>query len=723
MIVIALAAGCAASPVVGAAELLDFETVRGKWRSSDAWLLDRQGEPLQRVRIDPSVRRLDWVTLEQVSPALRAAVVLSEDRRFHEHSGVDWTAVAGAAFRNLFNQRTRGASTLTMQLAGLLDADLRRGAKGRTWSQKIDQAWVALRLERQWRKDQILEAYLNHAPFRGDLMGIDAAAQALFAKQPSGLNLREAAVLAALLRAPNASVEQVARRACGVIAAVEPARAGDCESLDGFVRLAFARRSADVDERAGLAPRLAPHLARAMLRTAGDRVRSTLDASIQRQVVEALRTHLAELEGREVEDGAVLVLDNRSGDVLAWVGSSGSRSSSPEVDGVTAPRQAGSTLKPFLYALAIESRRLTAASILDDSPLDLGTASGVYIPQNYDHRHRGPVSLRVALASSLNVPAVRTLVMVTPDSLHQRMRALGFDTLAQSGDYYGYSLALGSADVSLLALAGAYRVLARGGLNAPIRTRVLESTAPRAGARVFDAATAWLIADILADPNARAPSFGADSVLVTRGWTAVKTGTSKDMRDNWCVGFSDRYTVAAWVGNFSGASMREVSGVDGAAPIWAAVMRSLHRHQPSRGPSPPSGLVSRSVSFDGVPEPPREEWFLAGTELDVVQRVEGGERALALRTPVDRSVFALDPDIPIDRQRIVFEAEGERAAEASWRVDGRVVGRGASLSWLPAPGVHRIELIDIGKVVATARIEVRGLRAGMSPGRPRRGGA
>ena len=719
-VVAVIAAAVSGRAVAGGAALPTFDEVRAGWHSSDAWLLDRDGRPLQRQRVDHGARRLDWISLDEVSPALRAAIVLSEDRRFHQHSGVDWTAVAAASFRNLFDERTRGASTLTMQLAGLLDERLRRGADGRSFAQKIDQAWIATRLERRWRKHQILEAYLNLAPFRGELVGVDAASRTMFGKQPVGLDAAESAVLAVLLRGPNAGADRVGRRACALLRELrgqsdDPA---DCLAVEGIARLALARRAGAADARLDGAPQLAPHLARQMLKTSDAPVLSTVRADLQRVAHDALRRHLSALARRNVEDGAVLVLDNRSGEVLAWVGSSGALSSAAAVDGVTALRQAGSTLKPFLYALALEKRLLTAASLLDDSPVDLATATGLYIPRNYDRGFKGLVSLRAALGASLNVPAVRTLVTVTPDALVERMRALGFDSLNQSGDWYGYSLALGSADVSLLALTNAYRALANGGRYSPVVR--MRDGATQAAAKVVDPAAAFIVADILADRNARALTFGTDSTLALRGWAAVKTGTSKDMRDNWCIGFSDRYTVGVWVGNFSGEPMWNVSGISGAAPVWADVMSWLHRGEVSRPPSPPAGVVGERVVFEPGLEPPRDEWFLRGTELRRVARVERVATKTAIVAPVDASLYALDPDIPPASQRLTFVADGEHAAAARWVLDGRTVGHGARLAWPPMPGRHRLELRTRDDRLAPGSFEVRGarLRGSPSPARP-----
>ncbi|MEJ8856099.1 penicillin-binding protein 1C [Variovorax robiniae] len=703
-----------------------FDEVRRDFHPSDVRVLDRDGELLQRVRTDAAVRRGQWIALADVSPALRSAMLLSEDKRFYEHSGVDWRAVSASAWGNLWNTRTRGASTITMQLAGLLDEDLRQGAGGRSLSQKLGQTVDAQRLERSWRKDQILEAYLNTVPFRGEVVGIDALSRTLFGKAPSGLDMREAALAAALVRAPNARPAQVAQRACEVLRTMEATQASkaDCDAMDMFASAALQRRVFDPSEG------IAPHLGRRVAKSANgaESVRTTLRAPLQRFALGSLQRHLRELRGREVQDGALVVLDNATGEVLAWVGSSGPLSQAAEVDGVLAQRQPGSTLKPFLYAEAIAERRLTAASLLDDSSAQISTASGLYIPQNYDRQFKGHVSVRTALASSINVPAVRTLVMVSPEAFARQLRAAGV-SLRESGDYYGYSLALGSAEVTLLSLTNGYRTLANGGRFSPTRDVVQAQPGTGPAVQVIDAGAAFIVGDILSDPNARALTFGLDSVLGTRFWTAVKTGTSKDMRDNWAIGWSQRYTVGVWVGNASGAPMRDVSGTSGAAPVWAEVMGFLHRREPSRAPSPPPGLVQARVTFgagadNGPLEAARSEWFLPGTEqsLFAVEPAMGGGVAARITAPADGTILALDPDIPPERQRVRFEATG-RAVR--WRMDGKPFARENSVQWLPWPGRHVVQLTDAqGTVLDEIRLEVRGagVRAGnaVNPGMARR---
>ncbi len=717
-----------------------FNEIKASWQPSDTLILDRQGEVLQRIRTDATVRRGQWLALADISPALRTALVLSEDKRFYEHSGVDWQAVSAAAWANLWATKTRGASTITMQLAGLLDDDLKRGAGGRSVLQKVQQTVSAQWLERRWRKDQILEAYLNLVPFKGELVGIDALSQTLFGKAAHGLDETEAAVAAALVRAPNAKPALVAQRACVVLKSLRPASGpANCDALDLFTTGALQRRDYAASDG------IAPHAAGQALRAAAGKpapatITTTLSAPLQRFAVQTLQQHLRELRGRHVEDGAIVVLDNASGQVLAWVGSSGELSQAAEGDGVTALRQPGSTLKPFLYAQAFAQRRLTAASLLDDSGAQIQTSGGLYIPQNYDHQFKGWVSVRTALGASLNVPAVRTLVMVSPDAFHKQLVQLGLP-LNESGDYYGYSLALGSAEVSLLTLANAYRALANGGRLGATSLMPGARPAPRT---VLDSRAAFIVSDILSDPLARARTFGADSILATRFWSAVKTGTSKDMRDNWALGWSQAYTVGVWVGNASGAPMWDVSGTSGAAPIWAALMGHLHQTQPSRAPTPPAGVVQLPVQFvapnafadQTAPlEAARPEWFIQGTQQSIFaiqseavspyDEMAGGLKGLKrssaasarITAPTTGTIIALDPDIPPKHQRVNFTATG---SGLRWRMDGKAFASGNSAQWLPWPGRHVVQITDAkGRVLDEIRLEVRGAEVAVLPHTPR----
>ncbi len=657
-----------------------FAAVRAGWTTSEARLLARDGRVLDVVRSDPRVRRLAWIPLGEAAAPFVAAAVAAEDRRFLAHHGIDWRSVGGAVRDRLAGRRSRGASTITMQVAGLLGGQ--RGGS-RSWLDKLTQARAAVALERRWSKAQILEAWVNLLPFRGDLVGIDAAARALAGKPPAALDATDARVLVSLLPAPTASPARVAARACATSTL-------PCAALQLRAAEMLGPRSALPD------PGLAPQVAARLL---GERreVRTTIDADLQAFVAATLARQLASLSGRNARDGAAVVVDNASGDILAYVGSGGAGSRSGAVDGAVAPRQAGSSLKPFLYELAIERRLLTAASVLDDAPVDLDTASGLYIPQNYDRSFRGPVSVRSALGNSLNVPAVRTLLLVGVDAFRDRLFDAGYRGISRDGDYYGFSLALGSAEVTLVEQAAAYRALARGGRWSALR---LEPGTVLRDRGVMDPVASAIVTDILADRAARSATFGPDNGLELPFPAAVKTGTSKALRDNWCIGFSDRFTVAVWVGNFEGDAMGAgVSGVVGAAPAWREIMLHLHRDTPA-GPLTRPGPEARTVRFEPAIEPPRREWFMPGTALDTV-RVAAIAARPRIVAPADGTVVALDPDIPAARQRIaVVAAGGGRLA-----IDGRPLS--PPFLWSPVPGYHHITLTDGGRRVDSTRLTVR----------------
>ena len=662
-------------------------------------LLDRHGVVLHELRADKKARRLDWTALGDISPSLREAVVCSEDKRFYAHAGVDYTALGAAALEYLSGSGRRGASTITMQLASFLNKGTAVKSRQRTLSQKTTQIFLAREIEKRWSKNEILEAYLNLVTFRGEYAGIAAASRGLFGKNPHGLERAESLILAALIRAPNARasaltvrVQQLNRRLAWNVtdAAAESEVREICLGID------------HIQPRANLAA----HAARALLKDQpiGTQVRSTLDARLQKFAAEHLARQVNALADQNVQQGALVVLDNKTGDVLAYVSYSAQASMGTFVDGVWALRQTGSTLKPFLYATAFDRRLLTAASILDDSPLDVAIPGGIYQPGNYDSSFHGEVSARVALASSLNVPAVRVLSLVGTESFLNILRGLGIRHLEESGDFYGLSLALGSADMSLWELTNAYRALANQGTWSEAHLTPEPGHPARPRKAIFSPQAAFIVSDILADRDARSDTFGLENPLSTRYWSAVKTGTSKDMRDNWCVGFSHRYTVGVWVGNFSGASMWNVSGIAGAAPVWCAVMNDLHGRDAGFKPLAPKGLVRTKPV--GIAD--RAEWFIAGTQP------ENGETA-AVREgcriiyPPDGTLIALDPDIPEHLQKVSFVGQIGAQSEMRWVLNGQPVeDQGNTILWTPRSGRHVLALIDRqNKVVDSVEFEVK----------------
>ncbi len=689
-------------PNEGALALPSYQEVRTSYVKSDSLLLDRNGELLHELRTDQNRRRLDWTLLQDISSALKEAVIQAEDKRFYAHAGVDYRSMGTALFKGLTSESLRGASTITMQLASMLDRSLQpRKGKRSVW-QKGKQILAAIKMEKSWSKTEILEAYLNLVPFRGELQGIAAASRGLLGKDPHGLDRSESLILASLIRSPNASPEEVARRGSSLGEAMKwPS--GNQEMLLK-VRQVF-------EGPKFLRPQLAlaPQVARKLL---GERPHKpatvcTLERNLQRFTQESLRQHLLPLRRQNVKDGAILIVENRTGEVLAYVSYSGDPSQSRFVDGVQAKRQAGSTLKPFLYALAFDERILTPASLLDDSPLNIAVATGIYQPRNYDSQFRGLVTSRIALASSLNVPAVRTLSLVGVEPFLKILRQLGIKGLNESGNFYGPSLAVGSADISLWEEVNAYRTLARGGEWSELRLTP-DSNFPPIPKKIFSREAAFLISDILSDRDARSLTFGLENPLATRFWTAVKTGTSKDMRDNWCIGYSSKYTVGVWAGNFTGEPMWNVSGITGAAPVWTEVMNWLHRNDTNPKMEIPVHVVSRQVKFPQGLESSREEWFISGTEPNLKdQRI--GEYTQRIVYPQPGTVIALDPDIPPDLQKIFFVSQIHEAG-LRWRLNNEELGMaGKPFPWTPSSGKYLLSIADNkGRAVDSVRFEVRG---------------
>ena len=664
----------------------DFNMVKTSHKVSDLLLFDRRGDIIDGLRVDIFGRRLEWVSLRDVSPAMIHATLRVEDKRFYGHKGVDWYAALNAAFHTIRPQRLRGASTITMQLVSILDETLKSRSGGRRgMSLKWEQIKAAIVMERQWSKAEILEAYLNLISFRGELQGICAASRGLFDKEPGGLNDAESYILASLITSPNASVKAVVQRACYFRRS-----AGVSLSCEDIRRIADMHLGRPYRIKSFNA--IAPHIARMLLKDSSSHVVSTIDGRLQRFTYETLNQYVRVLKEQHVNDGAAMVMDNKTGEVLAYVGNSGTSPDTIFVDGIKAARQAGSTLKPFLYELAIEKQFLTAASLIDDTPLHVSTSTGLYVPQNYDKVFRGPVSIRTALSSSINIPAVRTLLLVGVAPFTERLKDLGFVGLTRNPDFYGYSLALGSADVTLYELVNAYRVLANHGKWSG--AKLIAEKKEKKIKHIMDEKAVFIISHILSDREARSTTFSLENPLSTRFWTAAKTGTSKDMRDNWCIGYSDTYTVGVWVGNFSGEPMRNVTGVTGAAPVWLEIMNYLHAEKTSRAPQAPSDMVSTKVIYRQNIEPPREEWFIRGTEPVVTVKRNTLHAKPRIIYPVDETLISIDPEIPDDLQRVPFQYQPE-TKQYQWVLNDEKTGIYEHFFlWKPKRGKFRLSIMN-----------------------------
>ncbi|HTX58546.1 MAG TPA: penicillin-binding protein 1C [Verrucomicrobiae bacterium] len=553
---------------------------------------DRGGNVLGTILASDS-RHAVAVPLGRISPAFVSAILAAEDERFEHHGAIDLRSLVRAAHEDfVYGQARSGGSTVAMQLARLLDPS------PSTIAGKIVQILGAERLAARSAKRAILEAYVNRVPMGGNLYGVEAAARTYFGEPASDLDLAQASLLAAIPNdpvglAPDTGWKALRSRQNAILQRMAYlGEIGDAQAARAFAETLHVRRHDSGIASAAhalfyLYPQLPP---------GRGRVRTTIDGALQRFVQAQTLDVVSALGAFHVTDAAAIVVENRTGNVLAYVGSPDYFSDAllGRNDGVQALRQPGSSLKPFTYELALERRTILSTTILPDAPASYAIASGkLYTPADYSGRFSGPVRVRYALANSLNLPAVRVLSSLGVGALLDRLHELGFDRLDRPASYYGLGLTLGGGEVSLWELARAYSTLARDGESLPLR---LLADAPRVQPRTVSPAPAWtLVTDMLADPIARERSFGVRSVLELPFPAAVKTGTSSDFRDTWTVGYTREYTVAVWVGNFDGSAMRGISGVTGAGPLWNRIMLHLYdRGDPPPFP-PPAGYVRTRI--------------------------------------------------------------------------------------------------------------------------------
>jgi penicillin-binding protein 1C len=595
-------------------------------------VLDRHGVLLREVRAADG-SRARWVRIDELGENIERAILAAEDQRFYGHPGVDPLAILRAFGQALIERRVvSGASTLTQQLARTLVK------RPRTLGGKFVEAALALRIEGSLTKREILEQYLNRVSFGPSLRGVEAASRYYFDKPTRALSLAEAAALASIPRGPSLydprrpkGLERLRRRRDRVLSRMEARGAATAEQVERAKAepLVIARFLGNFG---------APHFTQAVLSGAlaaglppgakPTELTTTVDRELYAEIEALARSTVRALAGRHVTAAAVVVLDNPTGEVLAYVGAPDLRDEAHfgHNDGVLARRQPGSALKPFVYSLAMERLGFTASTVLPDVALHFTTTDGDYHPNNYDGLFHGPVRLREALGNSYNVPAVWTASLLGPERLLHRLRELGFP-LTDSAATYGAGLALGGGEVRLIELANAYATLARGGVLLPVRPLREATTGdgspidlirspPR---RVIDERAAFVVTHILKDKGARSAAFGEGGVLEMPFETAVKTGTSKGYRDNVTVGYTPDLTVAVWVGNFDGSPMQGVSGVSGAGPLFRAAMLAAARLRPPRAFDRPDGLAEAEVCSLSGARPTslcphrRRELFLAGS--------------------------------------------------------------------------------------------------------------
>ncbi len=581
-------------------------------------LYDRQGH-LLRERLSSSEARARPLSADAVPPHVRDAFIAAEDHRFDWHLGVDPIALVRAAVANVRAGRVvGGGSTLSQQLSRMLVP------RARTLPGKLQEALWALRLEAHLSKEEVLAQYLNRVPLGNGAQGVEAAAQLYFGRPARSLSVGQAAALAALPRGPTAynpfrHPDRFEARRLWVLSRME-----ETGRLSAADRVAAQEAPLDLGRFASAfrAPHFVERVLRELPNGAHGEVFTTLDGELQAAAEAVVHEEVMRLRERNVGHAAVLVLDNATGEVLAYVGSADFHDDARggQNDGVWMRRQPGSALKPFAYLEAFRAG-YTPATVLADVPTQFPSPRGVYAPENYNRRKHGPVRAREALASSHNIPAVRLAEALGPARILGSLHAAGFESLSASSEHYGLGVVLGNGEVTLWEAARAYAGLARGGVLPSLSLwREDPAAEGRAERRFAPPAEVSLLTHVLADNAARAKAFGLDSALRLPFPVAAKTGTSKGYADNWLIGYTRERTVAVWAGNFDGAPMRGVSGISGAGPIFRRVMPVAMRQVPRPGPLWDATLLepARICPLSGALASPRcptgmDEVFVKGT--------------------------------------------------------------------------------------------------------------
>lgn len=739
-------------------ELLDDRS------SESAVVLDRNGVRLYEALSGDGTRTVK-LTASDLPPTLVGATVAAEDRRFWSHPGVDVIAVGRAMRRNLAERQVvEGGSTISQQVAKLL-LTRRYGPRNRGLRAKAWEAILALRLEHRFTKREILAMYLNLASYGNQMVGAERASRAYFGRGASMLTPAQAAFLAGLPQRPtgfnpykDAGAKSALARQRSVLRRMEEVGA-----------LTHAEAQEARDEHLTLMRETssfrAPHfVAMVLAATAGSRparIQTTLDAALQDDIAGIIRSHRRSLDKHGAENVAVVVLDNRSGQWLAWEGSGdyADAAHGGAINGPLTARQPGSALKPFTYALAFE-QGFSPASVLPDIPSHFPTAeTGVmYTPRNYDGRYRGPLLARSALAGSENVPAVALASELGVPALLRFLQRAGFTTFDRSAAYYGLGITLGNAEVRLAEMVAGYAAFARGGEWIE-PTAMMGSDVAQQRHRLVSPRTAFWITDILSDDEAREFIFGRGGSLEFPFPVAVKTGTSQAYHDNWTIGYTPEVTVGVWVGNFDRSPLRQSSGVTGAAPIFHGVMLAANRRygRESFDDVVPPDVEARDVcalsgevanawcparrrewvatgqtavpcSWHHMTEegvlvvwpPEYREWALRnvplGPDLELTHFSRSGtspnrrRAAFEIVNPAPGAIYLIDPTLRPEFQALPLRAVSATPGRIEWQIDGKSVGISLSdrpFMWSLSPGTHAVTARHENGSTATSSLVVR----------------
>ncbi len=595
-----------------------------KLSSGDAFplstkILDRNGELLYDIYTD---KNRTLIKLEELPEYVKWSAIAAEDKNFYKHKGFVISGIIRAAFNTVFRQKLQGGSTISQQL--VKNALL---TQKRTIQRKIRETFLTIAVEIIYPKDKILEMYFNQIPYGGTAYGIGSASQLYFGKPAKNLTLPEAALLAGLPASPTryspfGAQPQTAKERQEYVLD-EMVKAGRLTKEEA--QKAKETEIVYADHGKGIK---APHFVMSVkeqlvekygqqkVDQGGLQVYTTLDLKIQELAQEAVATEVAKLTREKVSNGAALVTNPKTGEILAMIGSKDYFAS--DIDGnvnvTTSLRQPGSSIKPINYGLAFEKKLLTPASLILDIPTCFDVLGQKrYCPDNYDNQFHGAVQARFALGNSYNIPAVKTLALNGLDDFMATASAIGITTFKEIKNY-GLSLTLGGGEVKMTDMAVAFGTLANAGEKHSLYSiqkvldssgQVLEEHQPQEGEKVLSPESCYLVTHILLDNNARQPTFGSSSYLIVRNHpeVAVKTGTTNDKRDNWTIGYTPSFVVAVWVGNNDNSPMSYVaSGITGASPIWNKIMLATLTIQDKKQgknfqewPVKPEGVVGAEI--------------------------------------------------------------------------------------------------------------------------------
>jgi 1A family penicillin-binding protein len=579
--------------------------------SQSSQILDRKGNLLFEIYLD---KRRTAVELKDVSENLKKATLAIEDVNFYKHNGFDLKGILRGLYRTVFKKRLQGGSTLTQQLVknALLTQE-------RTISRKIKEAILTVATEILYSKDKIFEMYFNQTPYGGTIWGAQSAAKGFFNKEVKDLTLAEAALIAGLPGSPTkynpfSHPEAAKNRQELVLTRMNEVGFINKEEME---KAKAEKLNYYLNKQGILAPHFVFYVKEQLtekyglqkLNEGGLKITTSLDLDLQKISETIVASEVAKLKNSNVTNGAALITEPKSGQILAMVGSIDYFSN--EIDGkynvTTALRQPGSSIKPFNYAVGLELGKITTASIVDDNPTCFSQVNQkAYCPTNYGNAYYGLQTIRNSLASSLNIGAVKVLKINGLETFVASASAMGLTTLKDPSQY-GLSLTLGGGEVYMTDMATAYGVFANMGVKQTLnpilkvvdkKGQTLEEFKEEPGERVLSRESSFLIQNILSDDGARSMVFGRGSLLNIKGHpeVAVKTGTTNDLRDNWTYGYTSDYVVGTWVGNNNNSKMRGVvSGISGAAPIWNKIMTEILRDKTVKKPVMPTNIIGTNV--------------------------------------------------------------------------------------------------------------------------------